>query len=116
MTRYQLTDAERTRTERIDQLVVLGDVDELIESLADSSWTVRRAAVAGLASLGDEAVGPLCTWLGDRRATENAIAAAVDALVARLSLTVSFDPNEAGRYTAAQIAEVRKAVSASIPH
>jgi HEAT repeat protein len=82
VTSFQLTDAERERADRIDELVVRGDVGELITSLGDASWTVRRAAVAGLASLGDDAVPALCAWLREARTSEAAIAAAVDALVA----------------------------------
>jgi HEAT repeat protein len=87
---FTLTEAERGRVEHIDHLVALGgrSVDELIASMSDSSWTVRRAAVAGLAALGDDAVGPLCLWLRDARTAEHAIAAAVDALVASIGPTV----------------------------
>jgi HEAT repeat protein len=87
---YQLSDAERERTERIDQLVVRADVDGLIASVSDSSWTVRRAAVAGLASLGDTAVPQLRMWLCDKRTGETEIAAVVDSLVA--SSGASIDP------------------------
>ncbi|MEO8843462.1 MAG: HEAT repeat domain-containing protein [Kofleriaceae bacterium] len=78
---FTLTPAEHQRIERIDQLAVLGgdSVHELLEALEDSSWTVRRAAVAALAALGDEAVPALQQWLTERRTSEHAIAAAVDA-------------------------------------
>jgi HEAT repeat protein len=77
-----LTDAERARIEHIDRLVALGEVGvgELIDTLSDRSWTVRRAAVAALAALGDDAAGPLCRWLADQRTSEHGIAAAVEAL------------------------------------
>jgi len=80
---YSLTAGERQRIEHIDQLVALGaaGVAELIAAMSDPSWTVRRAAVAALAALGDDAAGTLCAWLRDRRTSEHAIAAAVDALV-----------------------------------
>ncbi|HEX4423034.1 MAG TPA: HEAT repeat domain-containing protein [Kofleriaceae bacterium] len=83
---FQLTAAERIRVEAIDRLVVLGPagVDELLGLMSDPSWTVRRAVVAALAALGDDAVAPLCTWLRDRRTSEHALAAAVDALSASL--------------------------------
>ena len=77
---FNLTTGEHRRVTQIDQLVALRGVDELLASMSDPSWTVRRAGVAALAALGDDAVGPLCTWLRDRRTDEHAIAAAVDAL------------------------------------
>ena len=79
-----LTDGERARVEQSDRFVALGEqgVPGLLEMLSDRSWGVRRAVVAGLASLGDCAVAPLCAWLREVRATERGIAAAVDALVA----------------------------------
>lgn len=79
-----LTDGERERVEQIDRFVALGErgVHGLLQMLSDKSWTVRRAVVSGLASLGDDAVGPLCTWLREIRSSERGIAAAVDALVA----------------------------------
>ena len=86
---FQLTDAERARAERIDELVASGGVGELVANLSDVSWTVRRAAVAGLAALGDDAVVTLCDWVRYRRTSENAIAAAVDALVASRGRTVT---------------------------
>ena len=89
MNTLQLTPSERLRVERIDELVASGGVEELIASLGDASWTVRRAAIAGLAALADDAVVPLCDWIRYRRSTENAIAAAVDALVASRGQTVT---------------------------
>lgn len=79
-----LTDEERQRCERIDQLAILGGsaLPELLETLEDPSWTVRRAGVAALAALGDESVPALVAWLRAARTSEHAIAAAVDALVA----------------------------------
>ena len=84
--RFGLTDAERTRVEHIDKLFSLGapSVGELIASISDASWTVRRAVVGALAALGEEAVAPLCTWLREVRSAEHAIAAAVDALVSSI--------------------------------
>lgn len=88
---FSLTDAERQRVELIDRLVATGtpSVGELIEMISDASWTVRRAVVGALASLGDDAAGALCTWLRDRRTSEHAIAAAVDALSASIGGTAS---------------------------
>lgn len=86
-----LTDAERGRVDHIDHLVALGppSVGELISSMSDPSWTVRRAAVGGLAALGEDAVPALCRWLRDERTTEHAIAAAVDALVGSIGPAAS---------------------------
>ena len=87
---HAITGAERARIEHVDRLVAIGGggVHELIGSLSEPSWTVRRAVVAGLAALGDDAVPALCAWLGDIRSDENAIAAAVDALAASIGTTV----------------------------
>ena len=86
-----LTEPERRRVERIDQLVALGaaGVPELMLDLSDPSWTVRRTVVGALAALGDDAVGPLASWLVEARTTEAAIAAAVDALSASSGATVN---------------------------
>lgn len=83
---YTLTEPERQRVARIDELVVLGGsaAAELVAAVDDPSWTVRRAAVAGLAALGDEAVPALAAWLVTSRSSERAIAAVVDALVASI--------------------------------
>jgi HEAT repeat protein len=83
---HAITEAERTRIEQIDRVVATGGsgVRELVAMLHDRSWTVRRAVVAGLAALGDDAVGPLCQWLATVRDDEAAIAAAVDALAASM--------------------------------
>ncbi|HEU4728211.1 MAG TPA: HEAT repeat domain-containing protein, partial [Kofleriaceae bacterium] len=88
---FSLTDAEHHRIERVDRLVLLGaaSVGELIAGLADPSWTVRRAVVAGLAALGDDAAGPLCAWLRDHRSSERAIAAAVEALSTSMGASVA---------------------------
>lgn len=86
---FQLTDAEAARVTRIDELVARGSVEALVADLADASWTVRRAVIAGLASLGDDAVTPLCDWLRYRRTSEAAIAAAVDTLVASRGRSVT---------------------------
>jgi HEAT repeat protein len=87
---HSLTDAEARRIEEIDRLVLNGahSVPDLIGALGEKSWTVRRAVVAGLAALGDDAVMGLCTWLRDVRSSEAAIAAAVDALAASIGSTV----------------------------
>lgn len=79
------------RVVRIDELAVLGapSVPELLEAVADPSWAVRRAAVAALAILADDAVPALVAWLRDQRTTERTIAAVVDALVASLGATTA---------------------------
>jgi len=119
---FSLTDAERRRIERIDHLVLAGaaSVGELLAGLVDTSWTVRRAVVAGLAALGDDAVGPLCHWLHATRSPERAIAAAVDALSAsvgasatRAVLALLGDPRPAVAADAAQILGRRAAAEAA---
>jgi HEAT repeat protein len=86
---FSLTPTERTRIDHIDRLVVLGaaGVPELIETMSDPSWTVRRASVAALAAAGDDAVPALTSWLVTQRTSEHAIAAAVDALVGSIGAT-----------------------------
>jgi HEAT repeat protein len=119
---FSLTDAERRRIERVDRLVLLGGtgVAELIAGLSDASWTVRRAVVAGLAALGDDAVGPLCGWLRDDRSSERAIAAAVDALSASVGasateamLALLRDPRPMVAADAAQVLGRRGALEAA---
>lgn len=77
-----LTAVERERVARVAEQVARGaeGVPALLEALDDASWTVRRAVVAGLASLADAAAEPLAGWLATARSSEHAIAAAVDAL------------------------------------
>jgi HEAT repeat protein len=119
---FGLTDAERHRVERIDRLVLRGaaSVAELIDGLGDASWTVRRAVIAGLAALGDDAVGPLCGWLRDVRSSERAISAVVDALSASVGdsavpalLALLGDPRPAIIADAAQILGRRAAATAA---
>lgn len=119
---HALTDAERARIEHIDRLVAIGGrgARELIGALSDASWTVRRAVVAGLASLGNDSVAPLCTWLRDVRSSEHAIAGAVDALSASIGsnvtaevLLLSEHSNPAVVADAAQILGRRKATAAA---
>ena len=75
--------SDRRRIEALDRLTAGGEaaVPALLDMLDEPSWTVRRAVVAGLAALGDEAVAPLVARLASRRDNEAAIAANVDALV-----------------------------------
>lgn len=79
-----LSAEDRARVEHIETLARSGApaIAELLELLAGSSWAVRRAVVAALASLGDEAVDALVHALEARRDNEARLAAAVDALVA----------------------------------
>ncbi len=81
---FALGAADQARLEEAERLAALGaaGVDPLLRRLDDPNWVVRRAVVAGLAALGDLAVGPLCDVLSTRRDDEARIAAAVDALVA----------------------------------
>jgi HEAT repeat protein len=119
---FSLTDAERRRIERVDRLVLLGGtgVGELIVGLSDASWTVRRAVIAGLAALGDDAVEPLSRWLREDRSSERAIAAAVDALSASVGasatsavLALLRDPRPMITADAAQILGRRTALEAA---
>ncbi|CAN92819.1 unknown protein [Sorangium cellulosum So ce56] len=106
-----VSDAERQRVEQVERLAASGPpgAPELIEMLADPSWTVRRAVVASLAALGDAAVHPLCACLSARRDSEARLAATVDALVASLGdvdaavLALTLDPRPALVADAAQI-------------
>lgn len=117
-----LTDEERERVEQIDRFVALGasGVHGLLGMLSDRSWTVRRAVVAGLASLGDDAVGPLCAWLRDVRSSERGIAAAIDALAASRGegadaavLALAVHPTPAVVADAAQVLGRREATIAA---
>jgi HEAT repeat protein len=119
---FSLTADERRRIEQIDRLVALGaaGVHELLGAMSDASWTVRRATVAGLIALGDDATGPLTVWLRERRTSENAIAAAVDALAGsigggatRAVVGLLGDANPAVVCDAAQILGRRRAVTAA---
>ncbi|MBN8617230.1 MAG: HEAT repeat domain-containing protein, partial [Deltaproteobacteria bacterium] len=79
-----LSPADRERVSGVERLVALGEssVPALIERLIDPSWAVRRAVIAGLASLGDAAVAAMVAELVSDRSSEAKIAALVDALVA----------------------------------
>jgi HEAT repeat protein len=99
----------RRRIEAVDRLVAAGTVGELAGMLGDPSWAVRRAVVAGLASLGDAAVPAVLALLSRDRSNEARIAAAIDTLVAstgEVVLAVSLlehDPSVAVVADAAQI-------------
>jgi HEAT repeat protein len=82
-----LSALERERVQRIDRLTASGErsVPALIRMLDDPSWTVRRAVVAALGTLGPPAVAALCAYLRETRDSEAGIAAAVDALVSSSS-------------------------------
>src|SRR5690606_16016986 len=73
------------------------------------------------AALGDAAVAPLCAWLRDTRSSENAIAAAVDALAASLGTTVTDEvlalADDSNFQVVADAAQVlgRRRVSDSVP-
>ncbi|MBK9261324.1 MAG: HEAT repeat domain-containing protein [Polyangiaceae bacterium] len=118
---FPLSDGERRRAEEVDRLSAMGHagVPELLEMLADPSWTVRRGVIASLASLGDAAVGPLCDVLRHRRDNESRIAAAVDALVASVGdvdsevLALSSWPDPAVVADAAQILGRRRTSAAA---
>jgi HEAT repeat protein len=82
-TGFTISEAERGRLERIDQLVASGApaVPALMEELGDPSWTVRRAVVGSLAALGEEALPALIEQLVIGRQNETRLAAVVEALV-----------------------------------
>ncbi len=117
---HALTDDERVRIEELDRLVARGAsaTQELLLALDDHSWTVRRAAVGALAALGDPAVAALAIWLADRRTSEHAIAAAVDAMVGAVGnatpvvLELLRHPTAAVAADAAAILGRRRAVDA----
>ena len=123
MTALVLTAAEQARVARIDGLVAVGasGVGELVEALGDPSWTVRRAVVAGLAALGDEAVPALCEWLAAARTSERAIAAAVDALSASIGSTASAEVERLAGHADAHVVEDvarilgRRAATSAVP-
>lgn len=72
--------------------------------LGDPSWTVRRAVVAGLAALGDDAAVALCAWLRDERTNETSIAAAVDALSGSLGTKVTNEVFRLAKHDNPQVA------------
>jgi HEAT repeat protein len=79
-----LSALDRARVERVEELARQGreGLVSLLPLLDDASWAVRRAVVAALARLGDEATGALCGILRTQRSSESRIAAAVDAIAA----------------------------------
>lgn len=81
---YLLTPPERERLALVDNLLAVGGAaaDDLVGMLEDPSWTVRRAVVAALVGMGGQAAPALCTLLERERRSEDAISAAVEALVA----------------------------------
>ncbi len=78
-----ISESDRERAQEVDRLISsgAGSIPRLLELLDEPSWVVRRAVVAGLAALGEDAVGPLVEVLISGREDEARIAAAVDALV-----------------------------------
>ncbi|EYF03993.1 HEAT repeat domain-containing protein [Chondromyces apiculatus] len=79
-----LSTAERDRVAEVQRLEGTGaeGVPELLRTLDDPSWSVRRNVVAALARLGDVAIPTLFKELCENRASEAKIAACVDALAA----------------------------------
>lgn len=82
-----LSARDRARVEEVEQLARSGaaGLPTLVGLLDDPSWAVRRAVVAALARLGDDAIAPLCAILRTGRDNEARLAATVDALVASRS-------------------------------
>jgi HEAT repeat protein len=83
-THVVLSAEDRQRVDAVERLARKGrdGLAELLPLLDDKSWAVRRAVVAALASMGDDAVGPLCEIVWTKRSHEARLAAAVDALAA----------------------------------
>ena len=79
-----LSDVDQACLAEIEGLAAGGGaaIDALIARLAEPSWAVRRAVIAGLVHLGDLALEPLCQVLQAQRGDEARLAAAVDALAA----------------------------------
>jgi HEAT repeat protein len=79
-----LSAQDRARVEQVEALARQGrtGLPELLPLLDDPSWAVRRAVVAALARLGDDALAPLCGILRSQRNHEARLAAAVDAIAA----------------------------------
>ncbi len=79
-----LSTADRERMQRVTDHSNGGaqSVPALLAMLTDTSWAVRRAVVAALATLGEPAVNALLTVLQTQRDHEGRLAATVDALVA----------------------------------
>jgi HEAT repeat protein len=106
-----LTSREQDRLARIRELSEGGaaHLEELLSSLDDPSWTVRREVIASLGLIGEPAATRLCGLVRNDRGNETKLAAAVDALVAStadvLSLMASLadDPNPAVVADAAQV-------------
>src|SRR4051812_6957735 len=100
--------ADRRRIEALDRLTAGGRaaVPSLLDMLDEPSWTGRRAVVAGLAALGDEAVALLVARLATRRENEAAIAANVDALVGSSGNVESAISQLADNDSAAVVADV----------
>jgi HEAT repeat protein len=115
-----LTDAERGRARDVTALVARGAaaLDDLVPQLDDPSWTVRRAVVMAIASMGDAAIARLGDVLVAHRDNEARVAAAVDAFVASTgdadaaALRLAESPNSAVVCDAAQILGRRKSAVA----
>ncbi|HTB72442.1 MAG TPA: HEAT repeat domain-containing protein [Polyangiaceae bacterium] len=84
MATFSMSAQDRARVEQVEALARQGreGLGELIALLDDPSWVVRRAVVAALARLGDDALGPLCDVIRFHRSNEARLAAAVDAVAA----------------------------------
>lgn len=100
----------------LDEAIARGDVAELlflldVLPLLDDPSTINTLAAK---TLGDERPvgGDLPAGVEpSRRVADHAI----DALAARLRLKLSFAPDETRRYSAAEIAELRKALDSAVP-
>jgi HEAT repeat protein len=79
-----LSAQDRARVEQVEEFARRGreGLPSLLPLLDDPSWVVRRAVVAALARLGDEALDALCAVLRSERGHEARLAAVVDAIAA----------------------------------
>lgn len=100
----------------LDEAIARGDIAELlflldVLPLLDDTSTIVTLATKTLDDERPVAGGVPAGAEPSRRVADRA----VEALVKRLKLKPSFDLDEAKRYSAAQIAEVRKSVVSAIP-
>src|SRR5690606_35734109 len=111
---------DREALDRVRERAARGaeGIGELIDSLGQPSWALRREVVRALAELGDVAVDPLVRALVSRRDDETTVAALVDALAAsrgraaeRAAVELAEHPNPAVVVDAAVILGRRRARS-----
>ena len=79
-----LSDHDRQRVEEVERLAKQGSsaVTALLGFFAGSSWAVRRALVATLAAMGDDAVEALCREMRLQRGDDPRLSGIIEALTA----------------------------------